>query len=273
MELDFTPYFEKYEAIVAEANALFHKFESEMGELVKCGKGCSDCCNALFDITLVEALYVNSKFNKSFKGMDRSRIMERADSADRTINKLKRKVFKASQAGQSTSEILLEVSRARVRCPLLSDDDLCEMYEFRPITCRLYGVPTSIGGKAHTCKLAGFEAGVKYPTVNMDIVLDRLLALGKELQEGIKSRYKEMGNMLVPLSMALITDFDDAYLGVNTPKEEKKAKPAPVEPAPAKPKMVEIKDEPASEACSSCNQSKSACASCKDNVIILGGKE
>ncbi len=222
MALDFTEYFERYKAIVADVDAVFKKFEKDTPELVKCGKGCSDCCHALFDITLVEAMYINKMFNEKFSGMERSEILQRADKADRQIHKLKRKVYKASQEGRPASEILMEVSRARVRCPLLGDDDLCALYEHRPITCRLYGVPTSIGGEAHTCNKAGFEGGVKYPTVNMDIVLDKLLGIGKDLQKGVGSRFRELGDMLLPLSMALVTSYDETYLGVKSDKDKKK---------------------------------------------------
>ena len=275
MALDFTEYFTKYEAIVAEVDTLFKKFENEMGDLVKCGKGCSDCCNALFDVSLVEAMYINAKFNEKFSGLERSIIMERADKADRQIHKLKRKVFKASQEGLPTNEIMLEVAKARVRCPMLDDNDLCSIYDHRPITCRLYGVPTSIGGVAHTCNQAGFKGGEKYPTVNMDIVLDRLLALGKELQEGIGSRFDELGEILLPLSMALVTDYDEKYLGVgekaNLTIPKSKLSEEDLEIIQDVPKEVVAPDASKSEACATCTQSKSACETCGESIVLGGG--
>lgn len=276
MALDFTEYFEKYEAVVAEVDAVFAKFENDMGELVKCGKGCSDCCNALFDVTLVEAMYINHKFNENFSGIPRSDIMTNADLADRQIHKIKRKVYKASKEGKPVSEILQEVSKARVRCPMLSDDNLCAMYDYRPITCRLYGVPTSIGGEAHTCNLSGFKGGEKYPTVNMDIILDKLLAIGKELQKGIGSRFSELGEMLLPLSMALVTDYDEEYLGVGEIKSPfPQTSPEEMGQASTVKQPREIKAPGAvpSEACASCTESKSACETCAENTIVLGGTE
>lgn len=269
MALDLTEYFERYESVVAEVDAVFNKFETEMGDLVKCGKGCSDCCYALFDITLAEAIYINHKFNEKFSGIARSEIMDRAGQADRKIHKLKRKVFKASQEGRPAAEILMEVSKARVRCPMLGDDDLCAIYENRPITCRLYGVPTSIGGEAHTCNKAGFKGGEKYPTVNMDIIIDKLIAIGNDLQKGINSRYKELGDMLFPLSMALVTEYDEEYLGVRA-----QAAPTTAQDAPSAP--VELKAPgaaPKEDACSSCTESKSACETCETKTVVLGGGE
>lgn len=266
MAIDFTEYFERYEAVVAEVDAVFNKFETEMGELVKCGKGCSDCCYALFDITLPEAIYINKKFNEKFSGMERSTIMQRADQADRQIHKLKRKVFKATQEGRPATEILMEVSKARVRCPMLNDDNLCSIYEMRPITCRLYGVPTSIGGEAHTCNQAGFKGGEKYPTVNMDIIIDRLIGIGTDLQKGIGSRFKELGEMLLPLSMALVTDYNEEYLGV------KKAKAPQTDAAPKQPEEIKAPDAQG-DACASCTESKSACETCETKTVVLGGSD
>jgi Fe-S-cluster containining protein len=272
MALDFTEYFKKYEAIVAEVDAVFKKFETEMPDLVKCGKGCSDCCYALFDVTLVEAMYINAKFNEKFSGLERSAILDRADKADRAIHKLKRKVYKASQEGRPVNDILLEVAKARVRCPMLGEDDLCSIYENRPITCRLYGVPTSIGGEAHTCNKAGFKGGEKYPTVNMDIILDRLLAIGKELQTGIGSRFRELGEMLLPVSMAIVTEYDEQYLGVGE-KTALKEKSPEEEAQPREVVAPSAAEEPAkSAACASCTESKSSCESCGES-IVLGGKE
>lgn len=277
MAIDFTEYFERYEAVVADVDAVFNKFETDMGDLVKCGKGCSDCCYALFDITLAEAIYINHKFNEKFSGIQRSEIMERADQADRQIHKLKRKVYKATQEGRPAAEILMEVSKARVRCPMLGDDDLCAIYENRPITCRLYGVPTSIGGEAHTCNQAGFKGGEKYPTVNMDIIIDKLIGIGKDLQKGIGSRYNELGDMLLPLSMALVTEYDAAYLGVKgveAPKPKKAAQTGTTFSG-SKGGPTELKAPGAADAdaCSSCTESKSACETCETKTVVLGGGE
>ena len=284
MALDFTEYFERYEAIVAEVDAVFRKFETEMPDLVKCGKGCSDCCHALFDITLAEAIYINKKFNEKFSGLERSEILQRADQADRQIHKLKRKAYKMTQEGRPASEVLVEVAKARVRCPMLGDDDLCAMYEHRPITCRLYGVPTSIGGEAHTCNQAGFKGGEKYPTVNMDIILDRLITIGKDLRKGIDSRFKDLGDMLLPLSMAIVTDYNEQYLGVRGKEKPKPKKAAQVgtsftgssKPAEAKEPAAEKAKQSGPEkgkggVCDSCTESKSACATCDLKTITLGG--
>lgn len=214
--MDFTLFFEKYRLLVKHVDAVFLKVQQEFGSCVRCKVGCSDCCHALFDLSLIEALYIKAQFDMQFKDEARSLVIERADAADRTIYRLKRQAFKAHEMGKPESQILEEISEHRVRCPLLNERDQCDMYDDRPITCRLYGIPTAIGGKAHTCGLSGFERGKAYPTVKLDDLHRALYDLSAELAQQIGSRYTKLGELLVPVSMALLTDYSEAYLGVQT---------------------------------------------------------
>lgn len=212
---DLTDFFVRYEKIVAQADALFSHIQANFPEEVACKGGCSSCCHAMFDLSLIEILYLNRKFAERYpQGMERFTITERADSADRRAAKLKRALYKESRSGKDSNAILDEAAKASIRCPLLDGNDLCVLYDVRPITCRVYGVPTSIGGRAHTCGKTGFCAGKSYPTVNMDKMQEMLLKLNVELAAYLGSSYKELYTMYVPVSTAIITTFDAAYLGI-----------------------------------------------------------
>ena len=222
MDFDFTPYFQKYEALVAKAEGAFERVKQAHAECVKCKEQCTDCCYALFDLTLIEALYINHKFNEKISGSQRAELLEKANEADRRVHKLKRQAFKALKDGKSEDEILADLARERIRCPLLNQTDLCDLYDNRPLTCRFYGIPTAIGGQGHTCGKSGFEKGGQYPTVKLDAVHNQLQQISAELIRDLKSRYLKLSDMLVPLSMALLTTYDDDYLGVG---EEKPPEP------------------------------------------------
>lgn len=221
MTVDLTDIFAKYEALVAEVDSVFARVAEMHPGCISCEVGCSDCCHALFDLSLVEAMYLNTRFQERFAlGKERSDIMERASEIDRQGYKIKRQAYKKSREGAEPREILEDMAKARLRCPLLGKDESCELYEFRPITCRLYGVPTAIGGKAHTCGKAKFEKGHQYPTVNIERIQDRLIALSQELADAVGTRFKDLPGVFVPVSMALITEYDAKYLGTDTPKKE-----------------------------------------------------
>jgi Fe-S-cluster containining protein len=219
--MDLIPYFKKYEALVATADAAFERVKQAHADCVKCEETCSDCCFALFDLTLIEALYIQHHFNEKFKGSSKIEFLEKANRADRRIYKIKRKAYQELQAGRNEGEILAEMAFERVRCPLLNEEDLCELYEYRPLTCRFYGIPTAIGGAGHTCGKSGFETGEAYPTVNLDAVHAKLQEISAELLRDIKSKNIKLADLLVPLSSALVLDFDEVYLGIADEPEEK----------------------------------------------------
>ncbi|MEA3429457.1 MAG: YkgJ family cysteine cluster protein [Thermodesulfobacteriota bacterium] len=228
MEIDFSPFFRKYEEIVAMADTVFERVKKEYPECVTCKQECSDCCYALFDIGLIEGLYINYQFNKNFKGKERDRLIDKINIADREVHRIKKKAYKALDAGKKEADILMDIAEKRIRCPLLNEQNLCDIYEYRPITCRLYGIPTTIGGASHTCGKSGFVKGKQYPTVNLDILQNNLYKISAELIKEIKSSYVKMADMLVPLSMVLLTDYDEEFFGLKTikqdsPKEKQKA--------------------------------------------------
>ncbi|MGD8834660.1 MAG: YkgJ family cysteine cluster protein [Desulfobacteraceae bacterium] len=214
--MDFEPYFEKYKALVNQVDAVFDKVEREYSECVACKKGCADCCHALFDLTLIEAIFIKSQFDKLIPQPLRDQIINRANESDRKVYKLKRTASKAYQEGKPEQEILEDMAHQRIRCPLLDDQNKCELYESRPITCRLYGIPTVIGDKAHTCGISHFEKGKQYPTVKLDAIQQKLYKISLDLARDIKSSYPKLAELLVPLSMALLTNYDDEYLGVES---------------------------------------------------------
>ncbi len=224
MNFDFAPYFKKYEELVAKSDEAFERVRTAYAECVKCEEACADCCHALFDLTLIEALYINYKFNEKIESSEKAELLEKANRADRRVHKLKQKAHRDLQAGKSEEEILAGLAQERVRCPLLNEAELCNLYDNRPLTCRFYGIPTAIAGAGHTCGKSAFEKGEQYPTVNLDVVNSQLQRISMELIRDLKSRYAKLSDLLVPLSMALLTIYDDAYLGVG---EEKVPEPPP----------------------------------------------
>ena len=219
MEIDFTPFFKKYETIRDLADDAFSRVQNEFPDRVKCQIKCADCCHALFDLTLIEAIYINHRFKQAFQGEERVVLLERSNRADRKIHMIKKKAYNDKKLGKNDVEILMNLASERARCALLNDGDLCDLYEYRPITCRLYGIPTSVEGISHTCGLSDFAAGQKYPTVNLDIIQNKLYEISAEFVDQIKTRYTKMAEMLIPVSMAILTDYDEGYLGIKNPDE------------------------------------------------------
>jgi Fe-S-cluster containining protein len=226
MTNDLAALFKKYEVLVNQLDAVFEGVQKKHPECVNCDLGCSDCCHALFDLYMIEAIYINRRFLETVAVDRKNEILSEANRLDRQIYQLKRKAFKALEAGEKTNEqVLIEMASERIRCPLLNSEDRCEIYAYRPITCRLYGIPTAIDGRGHTCGLSGFKEGKAYPTVNLDSINQRLHGLSCEMVGALRSRHQKMGDVLMPLSMALLTHFDEAYLGIKTSQTDPESCP------------------------------------------------
>lgn len=215
MNIDMSPFFVKYEALVRRVETLFGMIKQKFPEEVNCKISCSDCCFALFDLTLIEAMYVNRQFHAKTSESIKKELLEKASLADRKTYKIKKAAFKLKQNGMDEKQIITEIAKERIRCPLLNNENVCDLYEFRPIACRIYGIPVAIGGTGRTCGFSGFKAGQRYPTLNYEIIHDQLLALSGEFVKAIGSKYKQISDILVPVSMALITDYDENYLGLS----------------------------------------------------------
>ncbi|MBT3176755.1 MAG: YkgJ family cysteine cluster protein [Desulfobacula sp.] len=212
--MNLKEHFVKYEALVQMVDAVFDRVKKEFPKEVFCREKCSDCCYAIFDLTLIEALYLKDKFLKNFTGKAKSDLIEVADKTDRVLTKMKRNAYKEIKKGSNELEIVGKMSQERVRCPLLGEDNLCVMYENRPITCRVYGIPTSTAGVSHICGRTNFIQGQPYPTLNMDKIYTQLQLFSAQLVKDIKSSNIKMHEMLIPVSMAVVTKFDEDYLGV-----------------------------------------------------------
>jgi Fe-S-cluster containining protein len=213
-DLDFSEFFKKYEKLASGCAELFESLKNKYPEEITCKIGCVDCCYALFDLSLIEAMYINRKFYEIVPQNIRKQVLERADRIDRQIYKIKRWAFKERQKGVPEDKILEEVGKKRVRCPLLSDDNRCLMYEFRPITCRLYGLPLVIGDEVKICPKTGFVLGKKYESIFMEKINQKLFNLSTELVRSIPTKHTALNEVLVPLSMALLTDYNEEYLGI-----------------------------------------------------------
>ncbi len=216
-DMDMSPYFARLEELMHGVDKIFQKMSNDYSAEVQCDQGCTDCCYALFDLSLVEALYLNKKFS----GLDqdtRNMILIQADKADRKIHKIKKQLIKAHRAGSSETEVLRMAGGEQVQCPLLVQEK-CVLYASRPMTCRIYGLPMKVGETSVTCSLSRFEPGIEYPTVDMQRLQDQLLHLSRDLVRGIGSSYADLHMMLVPVSMALLTEYDHNYLGIKIREE------------------------------------------------------
>ncbi len=213
--LDFRSTFNQYENLVRGVEKSVGQIQEANPDCIRCVQHCSDCCYAVFDLTLIESVYLNYHFYQKLDKEKQEQVLERAERADRKFYKIKRELHKLMVQGtKKEAEALQMMAEERVRCPFLSEADLCDLYEHRPITCRVYGVPTAIQGAGHTCGKSGFKQGILYPTINLDRINRHLFRLSEEMLKEIESKDQELKARLLPLSTSLLTDYDEAFFGL-----------------------------------------------------------
>lgn len=141
---------DRYGELLGEVDAWFQRCLEQHPEMIACRNGCSECCRGLFDITLLDAFYLRRGFDK-----------------------LPEPIKTAIEKGASRRlELLSQVNPAFVEpwllngipeddwdalmpeedgtpCLLLSKNGGCLVYDFRPMTCRLNGIPLiDVSGEA-----------------------------------------------------------------------------------------------------------------------------
>lgn len=109
--------------------------------VIRCSAGCSACCRGLFDITLLDARLLQEGF-RQLPEQVREQVLDRArprlaELAARwpgfgppyLLNVLPDELWTAMPEEDETP------------CPLLGPDGRCLIYAWRPMTCRLHGLP------------------------------------------------------------------------------------------------------------------------------------
>ena len=192
---------QRYELLAAKADQDFQKIKKKFPECIKCKPRCSDCCHALFGLFLIEAVYLKRNFDKLGRKERRAALL-RGNKADKELKKLEQRL-QTQDINPRTTNYPLE--RERIRCPLLGDNEECVLYPHRPITCRVYGIPTAIQGKAHVCGKAGFKSGKTYPIFDLDRAYQELYLLSGELLKEAGRRDLERASLLISVSRVMKT--------------------------------------------------------------------
>lgn len=139
----------KMEAILQEYGELLRKVDRWFAactgrhpSAISCRTGCSECCCALFDITLLDAWYLKH-------GFDRLDAATKADvlvQAQERLLSLQRfwpdfdAPYLLNYRPEEEWKILMP-DDDETPCPLLGADGRCLVYDYRPMTCRLHGLP------------------------------------------------------------------------------------------------------------------------------------
>jgi hypothetical protein len=140
--VNLAPYFEAYEAIVEEAEALFLSSTDTGNEAPRCGMDTDACCHRFITLELIEAAYLSHHLNKKLTSDARLEAIKRAIEAHKIA-------CRVSPPGQSRASTLSDGEISGEACPVgtsevynytcpLSVRKKCIAFSYRPIVCRVY---------------------------------------------------------------------------------------------------------------------------------------
>jgi Fe-S-cluster containining protein len=197
--------FQTYELLVDKAEAAFQEMQKEHGSCIKCEAHCSDCCHAVFGLFLIEAGYLKEHFDK-LTDEEKKAALVRCEQAEKSLERLQNMLRTHEDDPQMQAYIM---SRERIPCPLLKEDQECALYLHRPITCRVYGIPTKVQGKARVCWKSEFKKDERYPVFDLDRVHRELYFLSAELLKAAGEDNPERASLLISVSKAITTPLQD----------------------------------------------------------------
>jgi Fe-S-cluster containining protein len=133
---------EQYGALLTEVDVWFNHCIEANPDAITCGTGCSGCCRGLFDITLLDACHLKSGFDR-LDATIRTAVLvkanERLVSLQAAWPEYEAPYILNYRPYEEWGELMPEDDETP--CVLLGDDGACLVYDHRPMTCRLHGVP------------------------------------------------------------------------------------------------------------------------------------
>lgn len=197
--------FQSYEGVVDRAETAFQEMQKAHGACIKCEPHCSDCCHAVFGLFLIEAGYLKEHFDKLTEE-EKKAALSRCEQAEKSLERLQNMLREHEGDPQMQAYIM---SRERIPCPLLNEEQECVLYTHRPITCRVYGIPTKVQGKARVCWKADFKKEERYPVFDLDGAYRELYVLSTDLLKGVGEDNPENASLLISVSKSITTNLED----------------------------------------------------------------
>lgn len=201
----------RYGQLLASVDQWFSRCQVVAPRTIHCGKGCSACCRGLFDITLLDAFYLRHGFDTLEPELQR-KVTEQADRRLAAIMAVWPDFVPPYTINHRPDEEWPEIMPEddETPCVLLDDHGQCLLYQYRPMTCRLHGIPLiDVDGQvmdADGCSLnPALEDVVSLPQLRFEFVrlFEDELALFQFFTEQLLNHHLNELDTLIPAAVLL----------------------------------------------------------------------
>ena len=139
--VDLGTYFAEYEAVIRKVTEDVQAARKQVPEFLSCGDETDSCCFGYFEVPLIEGIYLNATMNRSLKSDLRKQVIHDAAEIGKQIKRIKERLSEKREGeDRSGQELADEYAGQGFRCPL-NHDHRCLLSDFRPLRCRLHGLP------------------------------------------------------------------------------------------------------------------------------------
>lgn len=201
----------RYLALALRADRLFETVVASHRRFMPCAPGCDDCCAVYFQVSLIEAFYINRMFRETLTPDDQAKALAAArESAPRFEEG--RRLVRDAGSPLGRDDPVDVASRLKIPCPLLVGKR-CLLYGRRPITCRVYGIPELLeGGRVVACPRTAFKPGASYPTAHIGEIQRALISHSRDfLTDLVGEEGADSFPLLFTMHEVLLTSFDGTY--------------------------------------------------------------
>lgn len=138
--VDLSPFFRDYEALLDWVDEVFRKAAGSDSSLSSCGSDNDRCCYEYVEISFVEAAYLSHHMNRTLPAAKRGDAIERAVRVAKRVKEIRREsAIDTCRTAVDDRALKEAYGASRNLCPL-SVDGKCQMFAFRPVACRIFGL-------------------------------------------------------------------------------------------------------------------------------------
>lgn len=156
----------RYRELVAHVDGWFARaLQAHREDGVQCGAGCCSCCIGLFDISSADQLMVAEGYRRAAPETRRALRQSARTLLDRieTLAPEWERPYQLGSLGEERFDALCD-ALATERCVALDGTGLCQIYDHRPLICRLHGLPMYDPLEAQYC---GGACELNFPPVDL----------------------------------------------------------------------------------------------------------
>ena len=138
--VDLSTYFAEYEALVHKIDKDLEAVKDSYPQALSCGAERDDCCYRYINLDLIEAIYLSNTMNRLLGSDVRKAVIHNAVKIGQTTKKMIARL-KQKGSGTAAKEALVKAYAGEKILCALNNKHRCALYKYRPISCRLQGVP------------------------------------------------------------------------------------------------------------------------------------